>query len=112
MGEWDWQALQLEWDTTQLDDWGIDPPDFTDEQEEDPIALISLRIRVSKVIPLLELFSSNGGTFQFQRRNFRVPTEELFDSYGGNGKFLQRKGIKLRKNQMILRKNQMILRKK
>ena len=55
MGEWDWQALQLEWDTTQLDDWGIDPPDFTDEQEEDPIALISLRIRVSKVIPLLEL---------------------------------------------------------
>ena len=76
MGEWDWQALQLEWDTTQLDDWGIDPPDFTDEQEEDPIALISLRIRVPKVIPLLELFSSNGGTFQFQRRNFRVPTEE------------------------------------
>ena len=105
MGEWDWQALQLEWDTTQLDDWGIDPPDFTDEQEEDPIALISLRIRVPKVIPLLELFSSNGGTFQFQRRNFRVPTEELFDSYGGNGKFLRRKGIKLRKNQVILRKN-------
>ena len=25
MGEWDWQALQLEWDTAQLDDWGIDP---------------------------------------------------------------------------------------
>ena len=76
MGEWDWQALQLEWDTTQLDDWGIDPPDFTDEQEEDPIALISLRIRVPKVIPLLELFSSNGGTFQFQRRKWEIPPEE------------------------------------
>ena len=38
MGEWDWQALQLEWDTAQLDDWGIDLPDFTDEQEEDAIA--------------------------------------------------------------------------
>lgn len=38
MGEWDWQALQLEWDTAQLDDWGIDLPDFTDEDavaEED-----------------------------------------------------------------------------
>ena len=29
MGECDWQALQLEWDTAQLDDWGIDLPDFT-----------------------------------------------------------------------------------
>lgn len=38
MGEWDWQALQLEWDTAQLDDWGIDLPDFTDEQDEDAIA--------------------------------------------------------------------------
>lgn len=38
MGEWDWQALQLEWDTEQLDDWGIDLPDFTVEQDEDAIA--------------------------------------------------------------------------
>ena len=38
MGEWDWQALQLEWDTAQLDDWGIDLPDFTDGEEEDAIA--------------------------------------------------------------------------
>ena len=30
MGEWDWQALHLEWDTAQLDDWGIDP---MEEQE-------------------------------------------------------------------------------
>ena len=29
MGEWDWQALQLEWDTAQLDDWGIDLLGFT-----------------------------------------------------------------------------------
>ena len=32
------QALQLEWDTAQLDDWGIDMPDFTDEEDEDAIA--------------------------------------------------------------------------
>ncbi|MFR6435396.1 hypothetical protein [Porphyromonas sp.] len=38
MDERDWQALQLEWDTAQLDDWGIDLPDFTDEQDEDAIA--------------------------------------------------------------------------
>ena len=38
MGEWDWQALQLEWDTAQLDDWGIDLPDFTGGEDEDAIA--------------------------------------------------------------------------
>ena len=84
MGEWDWQALQLEWDTAQLDDWGIDLPDFTDgEEDEDAIALISLHIRVPKVIPLLELFSSNGGTFEFQQRNFSIPTEEMENSFRG-----------------------------
>ena len=79
MGEWDWQALQLEWDTAQLDDWGIDLPDFTapppvwtpcSYRSHHAIVLIPLRIRVPKVIPLLELFGSNGGTFEFQRRNF------------------------------------------
>lgn len=38
MGEWDWQALQLEWNTAQLDDWGIDLPDFTDGEDDDAIA--------------------------------------------------------------------------
>ena len=40
-------------------------------------------IRVPKESPLLELFSSKGGTFEFQGRNFRVPREELFSSSGG-----------------------------
>ena len=83
MGEWDWQALQLEWDTAQLDNWGIDLPDFTDGEDEDTIALISSRIRVPKVIPLLELFRSNGGTFEFQGRNFSIPTEEMGNSSRG-----------------------------
>ena len=34
-------------------------------------------MRVPKRVPILELFSSNGGTFRFQRRNFSVPTEEI-----------------------------------
>lgn len=54
MGEWDWQAIQLEWDTAQLDDWGIDLPDFTESpppvwtpcpyRSHHAIVLISLRI--------------------------------------------------------------------
>ena len=84
MGEWDWQALQLEWDTAQLDDWGIDLPDFTAPPVWTPcpyrshhaIVLIPLRIRVPKAIPLLELFSSNRGTFRFLRRKWKIPSEE------------------------------------
>jgi len=32
-GEWDWALLQTEWDTEQLDAWGVDVPDFEREQE-------------------------------------------------------------------------------
>ena len=49
--------------------------------------LKSLYIRGPKIVPFLELFSSKGGTFEFQGRNFRVPREELSSSSGGNRKF-------------------------
>lgn len=37
-GEWDWEMLANEWDAEQLDEWGLDVPDFTGqtlEAEED-----------------------------------------------------------------------------
>ena len=51
------------------------------------IMLAPYHIRVPKTVPLLELFSSKGGTFQFQRRNSLVPVEELFSSKGGTLRF-------------------------
>ena len=27
-GDWDWQAVEAEWDTEELADWGLDVPDF------------------------------------------------------------------------------------
>jgi DNA modification methylase len=36
-GEWDWAMLQNEWDTEQLDAWGVDVPDFEPEQELEAI---------------------------------------------------------------------------
>jgi DNA modification methylase len=32
-GEWDWAILQNDWDTEQLDSWGLDVPNFEPEQE-------------------------------------------------------------------------------
>lgn len=35
-GEWDWDVLANEWDTEQLDDWGLDlPTQFGDEEVEE-----------------------------------------------------------------------------
>jgi DNA modification methylase len=33
-GEWDWDQLANEWDVQQLEDWGLDVPDFEGEQLE------------------------------------------------------------------------------
>jgi len=47
--------------------------------------------------PLLELFSSKGGTFEFQGRNFSVPRGELSSSKGGIEKSLGRDVLFLKK---------------
>jgi len=31
-GEWDWELIAKEWDTEKLNDWGLDIPEFKDEQ--------------------------------------------------------------------------------
>jgi site-specific DNA-methyltransferase (adenine-specific) len=33
-GEWDWEQLANEWDVQQLEDWGLDVPDFEGEELE------------------------------------------------------------------------------
>ena len=33
-GEWDWDALNADFDLEQLDDWGLDVPDFEEEELE------------------------------------------------------------------------------
>lgn len=32
-GEWDWQMISTDWDAEQLEDWGLDVPDFKVEAE-------------------------------------------------------------------------------
>ena len=53
-----------EWDTAQLDDWGIDLPDFTDEQDEDTRSLQdSSRYRTDFVAHTSSKSNSPFGTF-------------------------------------------------
>lgn len=51
-GEWDWDVLANEWNTEQLDEWGLDLPDsFGEEQEveEDEAPEVSSESPVSKL---------------------------------------------------------------
>jgi ParB-like chromosome segregation protein Spo0J len=34
-GDWDWNALANEWDAEKLEDWGLEIPDFSQENEND-----------------------------------------------------------------------------
>lgn len=34
-GDWDWQTLSNEWDFEQLQDWGLDVPDFAETELDD-----------------------------------------------------------------------------
>jgi ParB-like chromosome segregation protein Spo0J len=46
-GEWDWEVLTNEWDTEQLEAWGLDLPDFSnDEQEKDLSSTIDNLYRI------------------------------------------------------------------
>ena len=33
-GEWDWDELNADWDTQQLEEWGLEVPDFEEEELE------------------------------------------------------------------------------
>ncbi len=34
-GEWDWDMLANEWDSEQLEEWGLDIPNFLNEEQKD-----------------------------------------------------------------------------
>lgn len=36
-GEWDWDMLANEWDVAELEEWGVDVPDFVTEETEETI---------------------------------------------------------------------------
>jgi len=36
-GEWDWNELNTDWDTEQLNEWGLDVPDFAIMPSEDEL---------------------------------------------------------------------------
>jgi ParB-like chromosome segregation protein Spo0J len=37
-GEWDWEMLAMDWDASQLEEWGMDLPNVLDPSEQDDLS--------------------------------------------------------------------------
>lgn len=64
-GEWDWEVLANEWDSEQLEEWGLDLPDFGDEKIKEQNKKLSDRF----IIPPFSVLDTKQGAWQ-QRKNY------------------------------------------
>lgn len=49
-GEWDWDILANEWDTNELEIWGLDIPNFEDDSEKDFSDNLEINFRIEVVL--------------------------------------------------------------
>lgn len=66
-GEHDWDVLANEWDADKLEDWGLDLPDFKQEEEKDQKKDKKLSDRF--IIPPFSVLDTKQGAWQ-QRKNY------------------------------------------
>lgn len=66
-GEFDWDVLANEWDADNLEDWGLDLPDFKQEEEKDQKKDKKLSDRF--IIPPFSVLDTKQGAWQ-QRKNY------------------------------------------
>lgn len=62
-GEWDWDMLANEWDSEQLEEWGLDVPDFRSEKEKNK------KLSERFIIPPFSVLDTKQGDWQ-QRKNY------------------------------------------
>jgi len=50
-GEWDWELIANEWDAEQIEEWGLDIPNFaTDEEQNDLSDNVDINFRIEIVL--------------------------------------------------------------
>jgi hypothetical protein len=89
-GEWDWEDLSRNWDVDELDSWGLELPDFSNE--DDGIKENAKKLSDRFIIPPFSVLDTKQGAWQ-QRKNYwlslGIKSEEGRDNamtYGHNGK--------------------------
>jgi len=74
-GEWDWEVLANEWDAEQLEEWGLDIPNFEideeTEQEEDKIAEAHAKLTDKFIVPPFSILDTRQGYWQERKKYWR-----------------------------------------
>jgi len=88
-GTFDWEILQTDWDTDQLNDWGLDVPEFETETPEAKEGHKKLSDRF--IIPPFSVLDTKQGDWQ-QRKNYwlslGIKSEEGRDASVGGSKMV------------------------
>jgi len=81
-GEWDWEMLANEWDSEQLEDWGLDISKFEVEEEQESLTNPK-KLLDRFIIPPFSVLDTKQGVWQ-QRKNYwlslGIKSEEGRDS--------------------------------
>jgi hypothetical protein len=69
-GEWDFEQLNLEWDTTKLQDWGLDLPEFN-LPAEDTQVIAHQRLADRFIVPPFSVLNAREGEWQERKRAWK-----------------------------------------
>jgi hypothetical protein len=68
-GEWQWEDLQADWDVAQLEEWGLDVPEFGEVEEEFGESEKPKKLSDRFIIPPFSVLDTKQGAWQ-QRKNY------------------------------------------
>lgn len=68
-GEWDWEVLANEWDSEELEAWGLDLPAFETDEEEHESLTNPKKLSDRFIIPPFSVLDTKQGNWQ-QRKNY------------------------------------------
>jgi DNA modification methylase len=68
-GEWNWDELNADWDSEQLEDWGLDIPTFENEEDENEPTEQNKKLSDRFIIPPFSVLDTKQGGWQ-QRKNY------------------------------------------
>jgi hypothetical protein len=74
-GEWDWEMIANEWDSEQLEEWGLDIPDFSadevlEAQEDDQKKTLAIeRLQDKFIVPPFSVLNTREGYWQ-ERKSY------------------------------------------
>jgi DNA modification methylase len=69
-GEWDFEQLNLEWDVTKLQDWGLDLPEF-DLPAEDSQVVAHQKLSDIYIVPPFSVLNARDGEWQDRKKTWK-----------------------------------------